>query len=125
VLAEQHHVRGLEQIPQAPRLRRNAPALHRASIKAHRTRPGGIKPHRHDLADHGQVLLATLGTRMQAVAHAGPRFLHADTSAFALFGDYPDTAGPTAPVQVTYGHPAFRTLAQSLRLTGWYLGKSA
>lgn len=25
-----------------------------------------------DLADHGQALLATLGTRMQAVEHAGP-----------------------------------------------------
>jgi len=57
-----------------------------------------------DLADHGQALLATLGTRMQAVEQVGPRFLHADTSAFALFGDYPDTPGPTAPVRITYGH---------------------
>lgn len=57
-----------------------------------------------DLADHGRVLLATLGARMQAVEHAGPRLLHADTTAFALFGDYPDAAGPTAPIRLTYGH---------------------
>ena len=41
---------------------------------------------------------------MQAVEQAGPRFLHADTSAFALFGDYPNPSGPSAPVQITYGH---------------------
>ena len=57
-----------------------------------------------DLADHGQVMLATLGTRMQAVEHTGLRLLHSDTTAFALFGDYPAAAGPTAPIQLTYGH---------------------
>ena len=58
-----------------------------------------------DLADHGPALLATLGTRMQAVEQAGGTFLHSDTSAFALFGDYPAAStGPTAPVLLTYGH---------------------
>jgi hypothetical protein len=45
-----------------------------------------------DLADHGRALLATLGARMQAVEQVQPRVLHADTTAFALFGDYPDPA---------------------------------
>jgi transposase len=57
-----------------------------------------------DLADHGPALLATLGAPMQAVEHAGPRVLHAGTTAFALFSDYPDATGPSAPVQITYGH---------------------
>ena len=63
-----------------------------------------------DLADQGPALLATLGTRMQAVEHAGGTFLHSDTTAFALFSDYPATdTGPTAPVLV---RPAGRSSCQ-------------
>ncbi len=58
-----------------------------------------------DLADYGPQLLATVGTRMQAVRATGTEWLHSDTTAYALFGDYPsDSTGPTAPVELTWGH---------------------
>ena len=57
-----------------------------------------------DLASHGQVMLATLGMQMRAVEKVSTRLLHNDTTAFTLFGDYSVAAGPTAPIQTTYGH---------------------
>ena len=58
-----------------------------------------------DLADYGPQLLATVGTRMQAVRATGTEWLHSDTTAYALFGDYSsDSMGPTAPVELTWGH---------------------
>ena len=58
-----------------------------------------------DVASYGPQLLATLGTRMQAVDGTGNIWCHTDTSAFALFGDYPSAStGPTAPIVLTRGH---------------------
>ena len=58
-----------------------------------------------DVADHGPQLLATLGMRMQGVHQTLSDWLHSDTSAFSLMGDYPSaTSGPTAPVELTWGH---------------------
>lgn len=58
-----------------------------------------------DVAVHGPQLLATLGMRMQGVHQTLSDWLHSDTSAFSLMGDYPSaTTGPTAPVELTWGH---------------------
>ena len=75
------------------------------SIAAHQFNDDALGRVLEDLADHGRTLLATLGPRMQAVQGTGPRLLHSDTTAFALFGDYPNAdTGPTAPVALTWGH---------------------
>jgi len=58
-----------------------------------------------DLANHGSQCLATLGIRMQTVHSTLSDAFHSDTTAYSLMGDYPsDTAGPTAPVSLTWGH---------------------
>ncbi len=58
-----------------------------------------------DVADHGSQLLATLGMRMQGIHPTLSDWLHSDTTAYALMGDYPSaTTGPTAPVHLTWGH---------------------
>lgn len=42
---------------------------------------------------------------MEAVRATGTEWLHSHTTAYALFGDYPsDSTGPTAPVELTWGH---------------------
>ena len=74
-------------------------------ITAHQFNDDALGRVLEDLADHGRTLLATLGPRMQAVQGTGPMMLHSDTTAFALFGDYPNAdTGPTAPVALTWGH---------------------
>ena len=73
------------------------PILWGVTIRASQFNEDALGRALEDLADHGQVVLATLGTRMQAVAQAGRRLLHSDTSAFALFGHYPDVAGADGP----------------------------
>ena len=58
-----------------------------------------------DLADYGPQVLATVGARMQALRATETEWLHSDTTAYALFGDYPsDSSGPTAPIELTWGH---------------------
>ena len=59
-------------------------------ITAHQFNDDALGRVLEDLADHGRTLLATLGPRMQAVQGTGPMMLHSDTTAFALFGDYPN-----------------------------------
>ncbi len=59
-------------------------------ITAHQFNDDALGRVLEDLADHGRTLLATLGPRMQAVRGTGPMMLHSDTTAFALFGDYPN-----------------------------------
>lgn len=81
------------------------PILWGDTITAHQFNDDALGRVLEDLADHGRALLATLGPRMRAVQDAGPLMLHTDTTAFALFGDYPNQDnGPTASVELTWGH---------------------
>jgi hypothetical protein len=58
-----------------------------------------------DLADDSPQILATVGTRIHALRATGTEWIHSDTTAYALFGDYPsESTGPTAPVALTWGH---------------------
>ena len=54
------------------------------------------------LAVYGERIVATLVLRIRALSALGPAFLHSDTTAFSLFGDYPDVPG--AQVRITFGH---------------------
>ena len=54
------------------------------------------------LAEHGERIVATLAVRIRALSALGPAILHGDTTAFSLFGDYPDVPG--AQVRITFGH---------------------
>ncbi len=54
------------------------------------------------LAQYGEQIVATLAVRIRALSAQGPAFLHSDTTAFSLFGDYPDVPG--AQVRITFGH---------------------
>ena len=54
------------------------------------------------LARYGERIVATLAVRIRALSAQGPAFLHSDTTAFSLFGDYPDVPG--AQVRITFGH---------------------
>lgn len=81
------------------------PVLWGDGITAHQFNDDALGRVLEDLADHGPAILATLGLRMQALQETGPRMLHTDTTAFALFGDYPhQDTGATAPVELTWGH---------------------
>ena len=58
-----------------------------------------------DLADHGPKILAAVGMRMQTVHPTLSEGVHSDTTAYSLMGDYPSAStGPTAPVELTWGH---------------------
>ena len=75
------------------------------TITAHQFNDDALGRVLEDLAEHGRTLLATLGPRMRAVQDTGRMMLHSDTTAFALFGDYPNQeTGPTASVELTWGH---------------------
>ncbi len=84
----------------------------------------GITAHQFNDDALGRVLLATLGPRMRAVQDAGPTMLYTDTTAFALFGDYPNQdTGPSAPVELTWGHskdhrPDLRPIMAGLTVDG-------
>ena len=81
------------------------PILWGEGIVAHQFNDDALGRVLDDLARDGASLLATLGPRMRAVEKVGPAILHTDTTAFALFGDYPSQeTGPTAPVTLTWGH---------------------
>ena len=54
------------------------------------------------LARYGETIIATLAVRMRALSAQGSAILHSDTTAFSLFGDYPDD--PSAQVRITFGH---------------------
>ncbi len=54
------------------------------------------------LARYGERIIATLAVRIRALSAQGPAFLHSDTTAFSLFGDYPDVPG--SQVRTTFGH---------------------
>ena len=54
------------------------------------------------LARYGESIVATLAVRIRALSAQGPAILHSDTTAFSLFGDYPDD--PSAQVRITWGH---------------------
>lgn len=54
------------------------------------------------LAQYGEKIVATLAVRIRALSAQGPAFLHSDTTAFSLFGDYPDVPG--SQVRITFGH---------------------
>lgn len=81
------------------------PILWGNTVTAHQFNDDALGRVLESLAEHGRSLLATLGPRMQALQESGPRMLHTDTTAFALFGDYPNPdTGATAPVDLTWGH---------------------
>ena len=81
------------------------PILWGDTITAHQFNDDALGRVLEDLAEHGRTLLATLGPRMRAVQDTGRMMLHSDTTAFALFGDYPNQeTGPTASVELTWGH---------------------
>lgn len=81
------------------------PILWGEEIPAHQFNDDALGRVLEDLAAQGRTLLATLGPRMRAVPDAGPPMMHTDTTAFALFGDYPNAdTGPTAPMALTWGH---------------------
>ena len=100
------------------------PILWGEGITAHQFNDDALGRVLEDLAEHGRALLATLGPRMRAVQDAGPTMLHTDTTAFALFGDYPNQdTGPTAPVELTWGHskdhrPDLRQIMAGLTVDG-------
>lgn len=108
------------------------PVLWGETITAHQFNDDALGRVLEAVAEHGRTLLATLGLRMRAVQDAGPMMLHTDTTAFALFGDYPSQeTGPTAPVELTWGHtkdhrPDLRQLMAGLTVddAGCVLGGS-
>ncbi len=108
------------------------PILWGNAVTAHQFNDDALGRVLESLAEHGRSLLATLGPRMQALQESGPRMLHTDTTAFALFGDYPNPdTGATTPVNLTWGHskdhrPDLRQLMAGLTVdeSGAVLGGS-
>lgn len=100
------------------------PILWGEDITAHQFNDDALGRVLEDLADHGRALVATLGPRMRALQDASPAMLHTDTTAFALYGDYPNQeTGPTAPVALTWGHskdhrPDLRQIMAALTVDG-------